>query len=793
MIIPGTRIGPYQVVSALGAGGMGEVFKAHDERLDRQVAIKVLPVNMIATRDAELRFEREAKAIAALSHPNILSIYDYGMDSGRPYIVMELLHGETLRALIRRGPLGWKRGGEIARALSEGLAAAHSRRIIHRDLKPENIFITTDNRVKILDFGLARMPETRDGPDADADTLTRPGSVMGTVGYMSPEQARGEPTSESSDVFSLGCIVYEMLTGSAPFSRRNTAETFVAILRERPRPIAEIVKGIPEGVAALVDHCLEKEPAKRFHSAHDFGLALADLLDRSSGAGSKDPLPSRTIRKRQWIGASLLLAALVGLVLLARHLNTGAQPTPSPRITSLAVLPFVNASGDPRLDYLGDGITETVINNLSPVTGLKVISRSSVFFYKGKNVSPQDLAADLGVEAVVTGRVVEKEDSLLVSVELVDTRDSRQIWGERYDRKIANLSEIESDLSKQISERLKVTLTGEDDLRLRRQSAVDPEAHRLYLQGRYALNLRTSEGMKSGIALFGQAVAKDPSYASAYGAIAEAYLLLGGVYEVLPPSEAMPRARAAAEKALSIDDSLADVHACLGMVEHEFYWDWKHGEEELKRAVSLNPSSSVAHRWYGQSLGYRGRFPEAERELTRAVELDPLSLVAQSDMALLAIEERKPALAIERAKKTLVLDPNDVLGNLLLGIAYGQSGDINRSIDTLEKARKLSSMWAVVGGLGDAYGRAGRRTDALRLVRELEQLSTKRYVPPTPFILIAIGLQDYDGAFRYIDRSIQTRTSYVIMFQSLPLFDAVRSDDRYKRAMATVGLPFGPR
>jgi serine/threonine protein kinase/tetratricopeptide (TPR) repeat protein len=791
MIIPGTRIGPYQVVSALGAGGMGEVFKAHDERLDRQVAIKVLPVNMIATRDAELRFEREAKAIAALSHPNILSIYDYGMDSGRPYIVMELLHGETLRALIRRGPLGWKRGGEIARALSEGLAAAHSRRIIHRDLKPENIFITTDNRVKILDFGLARMPEARDG--ADADTLTRPGSVMGTVGYMSPEQARGEPTSESSDVFSLGCIVYEMLTGSAPFSRRNTAETFVAILRERPRPIAEIVKGIPEGVATLVDHCLEKEPAKRFHSAHDFGLALADLLDRSSGAGSKDPLPSRTIRKRQWIGASLLLAALVGLVLLARHLNTGAQPTPSPRITSLAVLPFVNASGDPRLNYLGDGITETVINNLSPVTGLKVISRSSVFFYKGKNVSPQDLAADLGVEAVVTGRVVEKEDSLLVSVELVDTRDSRQIWGERYDRKIANLSEIESDLSKQISERLKVTLTGEDDLRLRRQSAVDPEAHRLYLQGRYALNLRTSEGMKSGIALFGQAVAKDPSYASAYGAIAEAYLLLGGVYEVLPPSEAMPRARAAAEKALSIDDSLADVHACLGMVEHEFYWDWKHGEEELKRAVSLNPSSSVAHRWYGQSLGYRGRFPEAERELTRAVELDPLSLVAQSDMALLAIEERKPALAIERAKKTLVLDPNDVLGNLLLGIAYGQSGDLNRSIGTLEKARKLSSMWAVVGGLGDAYGRAGRRTDALRLVRELEQLSTKRYVPPTPFILIAIGLQDYDGAFRYIDRSIQTRTSYVIMFQSLPLFDAVRSDDRYKRAMATVGLPFGPR
>jgi tetratricopeptide (TPR) repeat protein len=335
-------------------------------------------------------------------------------------------------------------------------------------------------------------------------------------------------------------------------------------------------------------------------------------------------------------------------------------------------------------------------------------------------------------------------------------------------------------------------LSGDDELRLRRQSTVNPEAHRLYLQGRYALNLRTPDGMKTGIRFFEQAVEKDPSYAPAFGAIAEAYLLLGGVYEVMPPNEAMPRARAAAEKALSLDESLADVHACLGMVEHEFYWDWKHGEEELERAVSLNPNSPVAHRWYGQSLGYRGRFREAEGQLAKAVELDPLSLVAKSDQALLAWEERNPDLAIARSRKILELDPNDVLGNLLLGLAYEQKGDLRSAIASLEKAKSLYSMWAVIGGLGNAYARGGRQADAVRLIGGLQQLSAKRYVPATPFIFVYLGLQDYNEAFRYIGRAMETRSSYVIMMQAIPQFDAIRSDPRYKKYLEQVGLPYGP-
>jgi serine/threonine protein kinase/tetratricopeptide (TPR) repeat protein len=793
MIRPGTRIGPYEIISLLGAGGMGEVFKAHDERLDRDVAIKVLPADLIATQDSSRRFEREAKAIAALSHPNILSIYDYGNDQERPYIVTELLHGRTLRAVIGGGALVWKRAAAIARAVSEGLAAAHARGIIHRDLKPENVFITVEDRVKILDFGLARMPESPAWPDADGETLTRPGTVMGTVGYMSPEQASGEKTHETSDIFSLGCIFYEMLTGRPPFVREKAADTFVAILREDPLPIGDLVGGVPEGLVALINRCLEKEPRRRVQSAHDFGLALTDVLEHAT-----EPLPKRATASSPPPATSLLrgaflLAGIVAIVVLARY-RSGHAPDPvRPRISSLAVLPFVNASGDPKLDYLGDGITETVINNLSPVVGLKVMSRNSAFFYKGKHIVAQELWSDLGVEAVVTGRVVEKDDELVVSVELVDAQDDRQVWGERYDRKLANLSEIERDLSRQISDRLKVTLTGEDELRLRRESTVNPEAHRLYLQGRYALNLRTPDGMKTGIRFFEQAAEKDPSYAPAYGAIAEAYLLLGGVYEVMPPNEAMPRARAAAEKALSLDESLADVHACLGMVEHEFYWDWKHGEEELKRAVSLNPNSSVAHRWYGQSLGYRGRFLEAEGQLARAVDLDPLSLVAKSDQALLAWEERNPDLAISRSRKILELDPNDVLGNLLLGLAFEEKGDFKSAIASLEKAKSLYGMWAVIGGLGHAYARSGRQADADHLISGLQQLSVKRYVPATPFIFIYLGLRNYDQALRYIGRAMETRTSYVIMMQAIPQFDAIRSDARYRKYMEQVGLPYGPR
>jgi TolB-like protein/tetratricopeptide (TPR) repeat protein len=604
--------------------------------------------------------------------------------------------------------------------------------------------------------------------------------VMGTVGYMSPEQVRGESVTPSSDIFSLGCLLYEMLSGVQPFERGSAGEVLAAILRDPPRDLRQLTDA-PESLVRVVEHCLEKEPSKRFDTMSDFAFALETATE---GAAPREPavrskrLPSRTLLFR----AGLLAIIAAAVVVIGRRGSTVSPPPAHREISSVAVMPFVNASPDRSYDYLSDGLTEAIINDLSPAAGFKVMSRSSVFVYKSKTVDPRELGMDLGVDAVVNGRMIRRDGSLLVSVELVDTRDGHQIWGERYDRPIAQLSNLERELAGTISEKLKVRLTT-------RPINVDPEAYRLYLQGRYEWNKRTPDGLRKGVDFFKRAIDKDPAYAPAYSGLADSYLLLGGNYEVLRPSEAMPMAREAALKAASLDDSLAEPHASLGLIKHEFEWDWPHAEEEFKRAIALNPNYAVGHEWYGQSLLYRSRFDEAFRELHRAEELDPLSLVTKADLAQAFWITRQYDKAIEQSLKGVEIEPQFWLAHWFLGLAYAGKKDFANAAKSLETAVSLGGSPAARGSLGYVYAKMGRRKDAERLLRQLRDDSKKRYISPAPFVAIYIGLGDLDHAFNEMERAFRERSSLVTVINVVPIADDIRRDPRYATFARRVGLP----
>jgi len=790
----GSRIGPYEIVGPIGAGGMSEVYRARDLRLDRDVALKVLQRELAARAPAVARFEKEAKAVAALSHPSIVAIYDYGVENDVSYIVMELLEGETLRRAMG-GAMPWRQAVKIAATIADALRAAHARGIIHRDLKPENIVVTHAGAVKVLDFGLARV--IAESPDSETQTLTASGTVMGTPGYMSPEQVRGEPLGPPADLFALGCILYEMLSGRRPFARSSSAETLAAILRDETEDLRELAPDTPEAVVRVVEHCLEKDARNRFQGAGDFAFALSAAVDGSEAAARPSrPAPQRSPsieaaavlrRKRASLAVlAILLVAIVAAIVAARRTPVTPQRAAA---RSLAVLPFANSSGDPSLAWLTEGLTEGIINNLSPVSGFKVLSRDSVFSYRRSSNDPREIGRELGVDSLVSGRVVQRGDSVVVSVELIDARDGNHIWGERYSRPVSEISAIERDLSRQISERLQIRLTGEDQSRMNRRASVDPEAYRLYLQGRHEWNKRTPQGIEQGIELFRRSIDVDPTYAPAHAGIADSYLLLGGTYEILPPRESMPIARGAALRALEIDPELADAHASLAVIAHEFEWDWPRAEQSFRRAIDLNPNYGVAHQWYGQALLYRSRFDEALVELQRAVELDPLSLVTRSDLAQAYWIRGQHDTAIAHARKLTSMAPQFWLGYWFLGLAHAGKGDLAGATAALERAVALGGSPATVGTLGYVHGRAGRRAEAERLLAQLRETARTRYVSPAAFATIYIGLGDLDRAFAEVERALEERSSLVTVMHVVPIAEPLRRDPRYATYARRVGLP----
>ena len=789
---PGTRLGPYEIISALGAGGMGEVYRARDSRLDRDVAIKVLPENLAADPEALSRFEREAKAVAALSHPNILAIHDFGKDQGIAYAVTELLEGETLRNRLNQSSLPWRKAVEIGVAIAEGLSAAHSKGIIHRDLKPENIFLTSDSRVKILDFGLARVAPRFASQDAETMALTRaskpaktqPGTVMGTVGYMSPEQVRAEPAEAPSDIFSFGCVLYEMAAGLRAFARATAADSMVAVLKEDPPRLTEIGKQFPPDLDRVVAHCLEKKPEERFQSARDLAFALRSISSSSSNILQAPPPLVSKVRFRRALRIPAAAAAVLLLAGLLFFFWTGRD-----KIDSLAVLPFANTGGDPNAEYLSDGITEGIINNLSQLPNLGVMSRSSVFRYKGKDTDPQAAGRALKVRAVLVGRVVQRGDSLSVSAELVDARSNRQIWGEQYNRKLADILKVQEEMSREISDKLRLRLTGEEKQRLARRPTENTEAYQLYLQGRYQWNKRTLEGMQQGIDFFQQAIAKDSRYALAYAGLADAYALLAD-YHVLPAKEVMPRAKTAAMKALEIDDSLAEAHASLAWAKLTHDWAWSDAEKEIKRSIELNPNYATAHYWYGEYLMLMGRPDDAMTEMKRALALEPASLVINRAVGSTFFYARQYDAAIEQCRKAVLMDPNFIGAHVYLGRAYEQKGAHGEALAEFQKALSLSEGNSnELAALGHAYAVSGKSGEARKILDELKERSKQTYVQPIWIAAVHTALGEKDQAFEWLQKGYEDRSGWLVYLKIDPIFDSLRSDPRFADLLRRVGLP----
>jgi serine/threonine-protein kinase len=771
----GRTLGRYRLGALLGAGGMGEVYRATDTRLRRDVAVKILPEHLASNADALSRFEREARAVAALSHPNILSIYDFGAEQGVNYAVMELLEGETLRARLQRGAIGWREAVEIGSAIAEGLAAAHAKGIIHRDLKPENIFLTSDGGVKILDFGIARVKHVV-SPDAETLTTgietTKQGVMMGTIGYMSPEQALGEQAEAPSDIFSLGCVLYEMMSGRRPFIGKTATEIIAAILRDEPQSLTASGKKAPEAFERVIRHCLEKKPSERYQSARDLAFDLKEMLTGRPIAAPA--LARQPMRLAIWLGAAVVVVLLGVLVWRA------LAPANDQTIDSLAVLPLVNTSGDENVEYLSESITESLINSLSQLPQLKrVIARSTVASYKGKDIDPRVVGKDLKVRSVLTGKLSKRGDELIIAAELVNVTDGSRLWGDSMRRKLDEAMLIQAELARQIAEKLRLNLTGEERQRLAKRPTENSEAYRLYVAGRHYSQLRTTDGVKKGIALLQQAVHLDPTYALAYAGLADCYYNASSYYA--PPAEVMPKVKDTAEQALRLDETLAEAHTALAQVTAFYEWEWAEAEKELKRALELNPGYARAAFVYGIILSEQGRLDEAIGQFTRAREQDPLSSETSAWIAFAYYLNRIYDESIQESKKLIDADRSFIVGHYNLAIAYEQQGRFAEAEAEWNQFQLLDPASPYPKALlAHTYAISGRREAAQKILQELLKAgSAQNYIDPYFIGLIYAGLGDKEQAFVWLEKAFQARSEDLLNLKKEPRLDGLRADPRF--------------
>ena len=746
---PGDTLGHYALIAPIGAGGMGEVYRARDLRLERDVAIKVLPARVADDRDARTRFEREAKAVAALNHPNILAIHDFGDHEGIVFAVTELLEGETLRARLSRSPLPWRHALDIAIAIAEGLSAAHAKAIVHRDLKPENVFLTSDGRVKILDFGLARRLTLEDMDENTALAITAPGVVMGTMAYMSPEQARGISASPTSDIFSLGCVIVEMLVGRPAFNRATAADTIAAILMEAPPPVHVPDPHAPADLEQIVTQCLEKQPADRWQSARELAFKLRGLESRP------------------------VAAAAIG---------------PPDAIDSLAVLPFINASGNPDTEYLSDGIAETLINNLTQMPRLRVVPRSKAFRYKGQDIDLQIVGRQLNVRTLLTGKVLQRGDTLNVQAELVDVQSDAQLWGERFNRTMTDIFTVEEEIARQIAEKLRLELSGRDRERLLGRQTENTAAYHQYLRGKYHWNKRTGEGLSAAIEYFQRAVDLDPGYATAYAGLADGYMVLA-FYAPNPAKGFAAKGKTAAGKALEIDPVMAEALSTLAILQCTLDWDWSEGERNVLRALELKPRYAWAHDHYAIMLSGMARHEEAVREIRRAVELEPASPVFRTHLAWLLIHARLYDEALAECRKTIELDPNFGITYYWVGLANGLVGNHDEAIPALQTAQTRVGSTFVTLELARAYAVARRHADCERVLADMHQTFDRDYAEPFAFATVYAALGRTDDAFHWLERAARARTGFFATWvNGDPRLDLLRNDSRMTDLLRRVGL-----
>ena len=795
----GDRLGSYEIIAPLGAGGMGEVFRARDMRLGREVAVKILPEALSDDPHALARFENEARAVAALSHPNILAIHDFGEEKGVAFAVTELLEGESLDRRIAREELSWKKALEIGAAIADGLASAHSRGVVHRDLKPANVFVTREGIVKILDFGLARQSATVSGTDGTAGLTaapeTQPGTVLGTVGYMSPEQVRGEAADARSDIFSLGCILYEMLTGRRAFREKAPAETLASILRDHPAEVSESGRPVPPAVDGVVRRCLEKSPDERFQSARDLAFALREILASatvSTGARAIARPTSPTLRRGIGMLAVLLLAAIAVVLVfdpagLRRRLLSGGPA----RIQSLAVLPLANLSGDARQEYFSDGMTEELITRLAQLGTLRVTSRTSVLGYKGTRKKIPEIARELGVDAVVEGSVVRDGSRVKVTAQLIDGATDRHIWAESYEREIADILSLQGDVAQAIAREVGLKLTPQAEAGLATATRpVIPAAFDAYVRGRHAWNKRDEQSVREGIRLFQESIDADPTYAPAYAGMADCYGQLGYASYV-SPEESFPRAKAAAQKALELDPNLAEAHASLGFDRMYYDWDFPAAEKEYRRAIELNPSYGVAHQWYAYLLTAMERpAAEAQREIAVAKKLDPLSVPIYTDQAYMLYYYGESEEALKAVRAALEMNPKFPLGYFWLGRIYTSQERYAEAEAALKKIGPLRTWTPAMAALGYLYAKSGRRKEAEELLGEFGDLVRRgRYASSYAIAVIYAGLGDVDEAFRRLDEAYRERSHWLVWLKRDPRWDDVRADPRFVQLVRKIGLP----
>ncbi len=805
----GQTFSHYTIIDPIGKGGMGEVYAAEDTRLDRKVALKILPTAFALDEERMRRFLREAKAASALNHPNILTIYENGDADGINYIASEFVEGGSLSERVRHGTLGMDAVLDIAVQAASALQAAHEAGIVHRDIKPDNVMVRPDGVVKLLDFGIAKLsvylPETG----------TTAGMIIGTANYMSPEQARGKAVDARSDIFSFGLVLYEMLAGKKAFEADNAIDAVSSILHNEATPLRQLLPDLPPEIESIVNKAIKKDREERYQSAKELLAELKEVrqdlkfqnkLERSA-ANPEEPatevldapttydgrlqtssaeyiITQITRRKRGLaIGFIMLLLAFVGVGYW--YFQNKAQT--SKPIESIAVMPFVNDTGNPDAEFLSDGIAQTLISSLSQLKFLNVKARSSVFAYKGKNIGNAQIAKELNIQAILNGHIVQRGGDLSLYVELVDAAADKVIWSQTYDRQMSNLPVLQSEIAHDVANNLKAKISGVDGQRLTKRHTDNAEAYQLYLKGDYAWNKHTLESIQTAIQFFNQALENDPNYALAYCGLSKSYGVIANNY--MPPNENMPKAMEYASKAIAIDDSLAEAHAMLagGIL----YYDWNpaEAEKELDRALELDPNNAVAHFFKSERLEAMGRYDDALTERKRALEIEPLSPLFNCYFGATYYYKGDLVRSVELLQQAVDLEPGYSITYHFLGMAYERRKMYAEAISTYQRGiSRAEPNPKLIASLAHAYAMSGDRDKAFRTLDELRELSKKRYFSPLAFAVVYAGLDEKDEMFAWLEKAYQARPADMLWLSVDPIFEFVHDDPRFKDLVKRIGV-----